>query len=211
MPRASDRPRPDGAKAPDLVRARGRLRDEGGFSLVEAMVGVALFSLLFLGIMTIWTAGWKTESKARIDSEFQSIARNTMNVLLYGETWRDPPIHGLFRAKSVVTSTALSALSYEVVWYEKINETTTVIHDEAISYYLSGEKLYRYVEDPYVAPLDIVTSGGTEVADHVLAFDVTPDGIDPYPVGIVLRVGRAGGETIVLETTVTPRNMGLGD
>lgn len=190
-------------------RGEARFVRTGGFSMVEALVGMALFSLLFLGLLTIWTAGWKTESKARTDSELQRIGRDAINTIVYGETLRNPPVHGLIKAKAVITSTALSALTYEVVWYEKVNETTTIIHDDAVSYYLSGDKLYRYVE-PFVAPLRIVTSGGEVVAEHILAFSVTPDGANPYPVELEITVGWPGVDPIVFPTTVTPRNVGLG-
>ncbi|MCL6581329.1 MAG: hypothetical protein K6U08_06925, partial [Firmicutes bacterium] len=75
-----------------------------------------------------------------------------------------------------------------------------------ICWYLDGTTLYRVVQ-PYSAPLEIATSGGTAIAPGVVYFSAT---LDVSLVKIVLKVQDPAGATYKLRTQVTPRMLGTG-
>ena len=190
------------------ARARGSFgghaRDQTGFSLVEAVVALGLATLLLLGLMTLWGAGWRTERQAMTDSELNRLARDTLNAIINGDPGENPPVQGLIRASAVVTSPGLSALAYRVTWTEG-SGASAVPHDDEVAYYLSGNTIYRVVS-AFVEPVNIVTAGGTVVAEHVTTFGVSVN-TGPEPVGLTITVTSRFGTNLTLETTVLPRNV----
>ncbi len=187
-------------------RARGRPngRSQFGFTLVEALVGLGLTTLILLGLMSLWGAGWRTERQAMTDSELNRLARDTMYAIINGDPGEHPPVQGLIRANAVVTSPGLSALAYRVTWTEG-SGASAVQHDDEVAYYFSGNTIYRVVSD-FVDPVNIVTAGGTAVAEHVTTFGVTANtGLEP--VGLTITVTSPFGSNLTLETTVLPRNV----
>lgn len=190
------------------ARARGSVgahaRDQAGFSLVEAVVALGLATLLLLGLMALWGAGWRTERQAMTDSELNRLARDTMNAIINGDPGENPPVQGLIRANAVVTSPGLSALAYRVTWTEGSGESA-IPHDDEVAYYLSGNIIYRVVS-AFVEPVNIVTAGGTVVAEHVTTFGVSVN-TGPEPVGLTITVTSPFGTNLTLETTVLPRNV----
>jgi len=197
------------APAPKRHRAaiRGLLRRPGrsgaGFTLIEAVIGIGLFSLVLLAILIVTGTSWKTQVTAQTDYKAQWVARNLINTIINGDP-HDAEAKGLIQACEVVTDPELSALAYRVVWTDEAD----VEHDDAVYYYLSGQKVYRRVE-AYTSPLSIVTGGGTEVADLILAFNLSPNGT--IPVEISVTVGQPQGDPVTLQTKMTPRNLTEGE
>jgi hypothetical protein len=185
-------------------RRRGAWRGQSGLSLVETLVGIGLATLLLLGLMAIWGASWRTEREAMTDSDLNRVARDTLSAIVNGDPTFQPPLQGLIRANAVLTSPALSALAFRVTWIQG-SGVSAVAHDDEIAYYLAGGTLYRVVAD-YVAPLNILTAGGTAVTDHVASFILTTN-TGPEPIGITLTVASPFGTSLTLQTTVLPRNV----
>jgi len=182
---------------------RGRLdalREGRGFTLVEAVVGIGLFSLILLAILLVTGTSWKTEVKARTDHKAQWVARGILQVITNGDPHPAVPVKGLLQASEVATDPANSALAYRVTWID----SSEVVHDDAVHYYLLGEKVYRRVE-AYTSPLTPLTTGGAEIADGVTSFVLSADGA--IPVEITVTVSYLEGNSVTLQTKVTPRNL----
>ena len=177
---------------------------QGGFTLVEMIIGMALLGLILVATLSVTTSGWRAEVKASTDFEVQTIARDMLNRIVSGDPRPTVPVKGLRSAREFVTDPDYPALAYRVTW----KDSSEVQHDDAVSYYVSGGRIYRVVS-PYVAPLSIVTTGGTELADKVASFVISPSGA--VPVLLVLTITHPRGATITVQTRVTPRNLSSGD
>lgn len=183
---------------PAIIR---RLRGCAGFTVIEAVIGLALFVLVLSVILLVYASGWKTDIKAFGDSEVQYIARGTMNRIVNGDPSPLPP--GLIEARTVVTDPSQSALAYRVFWHEDLVE-----HDQVVTYYLSGGKLYRSIAVYPGGTLSIVIGGGTQVADHVEAFTVSANGVIPVELTLTIKVRT--GSAMTLKTAVKPRELDTG-
>jgi type II secretory pathway pseudopilin PulG len=188
-------------------RLRVLLRDTAGFSLVEAVVAMALLGLMLAAILGTFSASWRAEVKAFTDQEVQAVARDMLHRIVHGDPRPAVPVIGLVRAREVVTDPANSALAYRVTWTDE----SEVVHDDAVLYYASEGTLYRQVFS-YADPLDAFlahTSGGTALAHGVTAFELSDPGV--LPVEIAITITHHHGEaSITVQTRVTPRNLATG-
>jgi len=178
--------------------------------MIESLVGMALLGLVFVAIMTIWTTSWRTEQKAMTDSHLQRIGRLALHAIVNGDPQSSPPVHGLIKAREALTNETRTALAYAVTWYETV-DGSQVQHDDEVSIYLSDGKLYRYVET-FVEPLNLTTTGGTEIAPEIASLKVTiaPSPTGKYLVQLEVVVGDPNGKYMVFDTGITPRNWWAG-
>jgi type II secretory pathway pseudopilin PulG len=186
-----------------MTRGYRMLKNSAGFSLIETVVALGLASLLLAGILTMVSASWRTEHNALADSRLQHEARSVLSIVTNGDPGTTPAVQGLIRARQVVLGS--SSLAYRVTWSETVGGGT-LTHDDSVSYYLSGTALCRLVAD-YVAPLTIVTTGGTPVAAMVTTFTVaTVTGTSAVSMSVTASDGHGGTMTMI--TTCKPRNIG---
>jgi type II secretory pathway pseudopilin PulG len=178
--------------------------------MIESLVGMALLGLVFVAIMTVWTTSWRTEQKAMADSHLQRIGRLTLHTIVNGDTLSNPPVHGLIKARQAMTNESGTALAYVVTWFETV-DGSQVQHDDEVSIYLSDGRLYRYVET-FVEPLNLTTTGGTEIAGEIASLGVTiaasPTG--KYLIQLDIVVGDQSGDHMVFKTGISPRNWSTG-
>lgn len=201
MPRDCNRP----AALVHLLRRPGRrLAGDHGVTMVEAVIGMLLFSMLMLAILSLFGTSWKTEVKAFTDQAMQRTARNLLYQIVNGNATAATPYAGLLKACEVITDPASSAIAYHVQW----KDSAGVQHDDAVCYYRSGNQVYRVVS-PYVAPLTILTSGGTEAAEWITTFEVSANGVIPVELLVVVTHPQKG-TSITVQTRVTPRNLPTG-
>lgn len=168
--------------------------------MVEILVGMALFSVVFLIIMNCYGTGWRTHAKTLADYQIQREARGLVSAIARGETAGGTVVQGLVRAREVVTDQQDPALAFRVTW----TDSQGGAHDDTVTYYLSGNKIYRTV-CPYFAPLTPVRTGGAEVASHVAGFELSPSGTIPVEITVIVTHPR--GASITLRTKITPRNV----
>ncbi len=186
-----------------LRRVLGRAAGQEGFTLLEMVIGLALLGFILVVTLLITSAGWRTEVQASTDYEVQRIARDMMKRIVDGDPRPAVPVKGLRAAREVLTDPDYPALAYRVTW----KDSSQVEHDDAVCYYVSGGKLYRVVS-PYVSPLAVVTTGGTELTDKVAHFGLSQTGA--IPVQITLTITHPRGASITVQTRVTPRNLDSG-
>ncbi|HCJ11357.1 MAG TPA: hypothetical protein DHW14_09395 [Clostridiales bacterium] len=204
LPREPADARGHGPATRGRPRRRALLRDAAGFSLVEAVVALALLGLMLAAILGTLSASWRAEVKAFTDQEVQAVARDMLHRIVHGDPRPAVPVIGLVRAREVVTDPANSALAYRVTW----KDDNEVVHDDAVHYYASGGTLYRLVT-PYTDPLTTVTTGGTPLADGVTAFELSDPGVLPVEISITIT-HHHGASSITVQTRVTPRNIATG-
>lgn len=180
-----------------------------GYTLLETVVAVALFSLVLLSVLEVSTAGWRASVEARGDYQVEDVARDALNAIVQGDTRVTPSIRGLVSASEVaVAETPFSALAYKVKGITSSGAEGRI----TVTYYLSNGEILRTVRD-YGTSLVFCTTGGTKIASDVSVFDLAATW-DPLStrllVQIRLKVVDKDGRSIMLETRVLPRNQGTG-
>ena len=181
-----------------------RASREAGFTLLEAVVAVALGSLLLIAIYTMFSAAWRTESAALTVSELQHEARGLLYSVVNGSTG-PPAARGLMEADAVLTDG--TALAYR--WTDPSRS-----YGQMVKYYLAGTTVYRAVVDfvvpppppPPLPPLTIQRSGGTPVAEHITTFR-TSLAATPTTAVVIDVTGVIRDRQVNLSTSCKPRNI----
>ncbi len=199
-PVESRTPRPE-------VRNRGRR--SAGFTLVEVVVAVTLFSVLLAAVLMVLRSSMRNSAQVFASEQLEDSARDLLNKIVEGDTFVSPTLNGLVEGSEVaVSTTPVPALGYKVTGIT----STGVKGHITITYYLDYGKLYRTVAD-YGTSLVLTTAGGVEMADSVEGFGLSVV-VDPVSgrklVSIDLQLRSPSGEFFSVKATVLPRNQPSG-
>lgn len=180
-----------------------------GFTLLEVIIAVAIFSIVLIGVLSVWIAGLRNDVQVYGSVQLEDTARDTLNFIVRGDTFTSPTIKGLVEASEVgIATSPVPALAYRV----KGITSTGVEGYITVTYYLSSGKLYRVVVD-YGTSLVLTTTGGVEKASNVERFGLSAV-VDPVSgrklVSIDLTLKSQSGDSFNIKTTVLPRNQPTG-
>lgn len=177
------------------------LKDCRGLTIIEAVVGVCVASLLLGAVLLLYSSAVKVQTRGVAQQEASHVAQIVANRIINGDAGGAVPL--LLASEVVVRQTPSPALAYRVVWQDR----SGVSHDDEVTYYLSGTRLLRVVAD-YTAPLGFATTGGTEIASGVTQFSVTK--VERFVRITLTIVANRPDEPYTLTTGVMPRLLPAG-
>lgn len=158
------------------VCGRKKMKKIPGFTLIEMMVVIAIFSMIMASIFGVLAIGRSSWYQGTTQIDTQQEARKAMDKIV--RELRESGSQKITIGASQVTfqiSTGVDA-NGQIIWGACTNwaDNTNTVANYAIKYYLSSNKLYRSVLNSY--PSGSAVGTDTIMANNVLSLTFTGNG-----------------------------------
>lgn len=150
-----------------------------GFSLIEVMVVIAVFSIIIASVFSIMTIGRNAWYQGGTAIDVQQEGRKAMDKMVRelresGSQKQNLPTSSPYQANEVIFQISVGVdTDGNIIWGATTDwaDSTTVTASYAIKYYLSNNKIYRSVLNSY--PSGSVVGTDTIMANNIQSLTFT--------------------------------------